>query len=88
MREFAYKVQGEQFTYVVEQTTIRPAGGLLTRGIAARRHCRLIVGESVKYAQRKSAFYVIDADGKECKLEVIRQEQRTAIPAAPQRSTR
>jgi hypothetical protein len=40
-----------------------------------RSSCRLIVGDDIKYAQDKRALYVVDADGKECKLEIVRQER-------------
>jgi len=41
-----------------------------------RRGCRFIVGDETKYAQEKRNFYVIDADGKECRLNIVRQERR------------
>jgi len=37
---------------------------------------RFIIGDDVKYAQDKRKLYVLDADGKECKLDIIRQERR------------
>jgi hypothetical protein len=36
----------------------------------------------VQYAQDKATLYVKDVDGKECKMEIVRQE-RVAQPATP-----
>jgi hypothetical protein len=41
-----------------------------------------IVGDDVKFYQVKDALQLIDADGKECKTEVFKQERlKTAPPA-------
>jgi len=42
------------------------------------RDCRFIVGDPVKFAQdkqNKRTLYAVDADGKECKLNIERQER-------------
>jgi hypothetical protein len=45
--------------------------------IANRRHgCRFIVGDNVKYSQEKGDLWVLDADGKEFKVPILRQERR------------
>jgi hypothetical protein len=33
-----------------------------------------VIGDDVQYAQDGGVLHVIDADGKECKVEVVRQE--------------
>jgi hypothetical protein len=79
-RHFGYVIKGQQYTYSVDEISASPThSGLLTRALDAPHHCRLIVGDPVKYAQKKSTVYVVDADAKECKLELIRQE-RTSGP--------
>ena len=40
------------------------------------RRCRYIVGDEIKYAQDKSILYLIDADGHECKAQVMKQERQ------------
>lgn len=54
------------------------------RVIDRKKHfCRFIVGDDVKYEQKKSKLYVLDADGKQCTLEIVRQEripQQTVNP--------
>lgn len=68
-------VIGESYVYQL-QDPMRRGGGLLTNAIANRKHgCRFIVGADVQYAQEKGKLYVLDADGKECKLDIARQEK-------------
>ena len=72
-------VVGTDYIYTVQDST-RHGGGLLTTVLAAlanrKRGCRFIVGDEIKYAQDKRSLYVLDADGKECKLDIVRQERR------------
>ncbi len=69
-------IVGADYIYTVQDST-RHGGGLLTAALANRKHgCRFIVGDEIKYSQEKSRLYVLDADGKECKLEIARQERR------------
>ena len=44
------------------------------------RQCRYIVGDEIKYAQDKSILYLIDADGHECKAQVMKQERQKPEP--------
>ena len=54
---------------------------MLTNAIANRKHgCRFIIGDQAKYAQEKNYLYVLDADGKECTLDITRQER---VPITP-----
>ena len=75
-----YLIIGEQYILTVEDIVKkREGGGLLGAArnavVNSRHGCRLIVNDSVRYAQEKSTVYVIDADGKECKMNLIRQER-------------
>jgi hypothetical protein len=65
--------------------TIRDLGS----GAIVRRPCRYIVGDPIKYAQEKSVLYLLDADGTECRAQVMTQERlpadlkQAAPPPAP-----
>jgi hypothetical protein len=39
-----------------------------------------MVNDKIKYAQEKRKLYVMDADGKECKLDILRQERLAVKP--------
>ena len=74
-------ILGDDYAYTIEDTTQRTdslrAGSLLGTALANRRHgCRFIVGEEVRYSQEKDHLYVLDADGKECRLDILKQERR------------
>jgi TonB family protein len=77
-------IVGEDYAYVIVDTT-REGGDTLTaigNIIASRHHgCRFVVGEDVQYSQEKGTLFVIDADGKECKATILRQERRPPPPA-------
>jgi hypothetical protein len=69
---------GDEYVYVVEDNVEKAVGsalrGSLARAIANRKHgCRYVVGDPIDYAQEKSHLYVRDDDGKECKLDIVRQ---------------
>jgi len=71
---------GVDFAYVIEDTRIDGVGhGLI--GAAQRtlenRHkgCHFIIGDSVQYWQDKDKLHIYDADGKECKVDILRQER-------------
>jgi predicted nucleic acid-binding Zn finger protein len=69
------RIVGKDYDYLIDDTTSAQSG-LLTRSIANRKHgCRFVVGDEVKYAQEKDKMYVVDTDGKECKLDILRQER-------------
>jgi hypothetical protein len=81
MRDTDLMIRGDEYSYVVEDTvmkngSVNPAHGIITRSLANRKHgCRFVIADDVKYYQDKTTLHVIDADGKECKLEVLRQER-------------
>jgi hypothetical protein len=71
---------GLQYEYVVDDPVIKSVGnpihGSLGRAIANRGHgCRFVIGEDALYWQEGPKLHVLDADGKECKLDIVRQEQ-------------
>jgi hypothetical protein len=68
-------VVGADYIYTVQDST-QHGGGLLTTALANRKHgCRFILGDDIKYAQDKRNLYVLDADGRECRLNIVRQEK-------------
>lgn len=72
-------IVGEEFAYIVNDTRNGGSGNIYTaigHAVANRKHgCRYIIGDQVKYYQDKGTLHVIDADGKECKTEIMRQER-------------
>jgi hypothetical protein len=75
VREAEVRIIGKDYEYLAYDGTSAQTG-LLTRTLANRKHgCRFIVNDDVRYAQEKSKIYVLDADGKECKLDILRQER-------------
>jgi len=78
IRDNQLVILGNEFAYVVEDT--RVSGGTVlgaaVQAIKNRKHgCRFIVGDDVKFWQDKAILHVIDADGKECKVDILRQER-------------
>jgi hypothetical protein len=75
VKESAVRIVGADYEYIAYDSTSAQTG-LLTRTLANRKHgCRFIVNDEVRYAHEKSKLYVRDADGKECKLDILRQER-------------
>jgi hypothetical protein len=70
IRNQSVLVSGE-FVYTVDR---------VHKGSLEASLCRFIVGDDVKYRQDKSRLHLIDADGKECTGEIVRQE-RFSSPA-------
>ena len=67
---------GEGYLYFIHDQRMR-SGPLLPKVIANYKHgCRFVVGEDIKYSQEKGDLWVIDADGKECRTIILRQEKR------------
>lgn len=79
IRDNQLVILGDEFAYIVEDTRVSGGHGLVsitTHAIANRKHgCRFIVGDSVKYWQEKALLHVVDADSKECKVDILRQER-------------
>jgi hypothetical protein len=69
-------IVGDDYLYIIEDT-VRTHVYLLAKKLAERHHgCRFVVGEDVKYSQEKGDLWVIDADAKECKVAILRQEKK------------
>jgi hypothetical protein len=64
------KILGAVYSYAV-----RDLGDM---GVLVRHPCRYIVGDPVKYVQAKSLMYLIDADGKECRGQIMAQVRTDA----------
>jgi len=80
IQETQLLVAGKEYAYLINDPVAKPVGlrthGIVTRKIMNHGHgCRFIVGDDIKYYQDKSTLHVIDADGKECKLDILRQER-------------
>lgn len=80
VQETELMIAGKDYTYVIHDPVQKAAGiptqGILNRAIANRGHgCRFVVGDELKYYQEKAKLHVLDADGKECKLDILRQER-------------
>lgn len=64
-----------RYLYVIEDTRSYATGRLLMNALANRKHgCRFVIGEDIKYAQEKGYLWVLDPDGKECKIPIVRQQ--------------
>ncbi len=80
IRDTQLLIVNEEFAYVVSDTRTQTGGPIaraaIVNAVSNRHHgCRFIVGDNVKFYQDKAILHVIDADGKECKVEVLRQER-------------
>jgi hypothetical protein len=75
VRETELLIVGADYAYVIEDP-FAVSGPLLKRAITNRKHgCRFIIGEDIKYVQDKGKLIVLDPDGKECKLDIVKQER-------------
>jgi hypothetical protein len=80
IRDTQLLIVSDEFAYVVEDTRSQSGfstvHGAIINAVSGRHHgCRFIVGDSVRFYQEKAVLHVVDADGKECKTEVLRQER-------------
>jgi hypothetical protein len=80
IQETQLLIAGSEYAYLISDPVTKPVGlpthGIVTRAIANRGHgCRFVVGDDIRFYQEKSALHVVDADGKECKLDILRQER-------------
>ena len=84
-------VLGKEYGYVVTDSVVTSTSGSngragdfiissISRALASRKHgCRFVIGDNVKYVQDKSTLNVLDADGKQCSMAIVRQE-RIVLP--------
>ncbi len=76
VRENELLIAGEDYVYLISDDR-RKGGPILATALHNRHHgCRFVVGEDIKYSQDKGDLYVIDADQKECKTAILRQEKK------------
>jgi hypothetical protein len=79
IRDTQLLILGIDFAYVIEDTRVSGAtslAGIAERAVSNRHHgCRFIVGDNIQYWQEKGFLHVYDVDGKECKVEILRQER-------------
>ncbi len=73
-------IKGDDYVYAVDDLSLKAVGmptyGIVGRAIANRKHgCRMVVGDPIRYEQAKNKLFVQDADGKVCKLDIVRQER-------------
>lgn len=84
IRESQVAIIGSEYFYVINDSTshsplIGGANGAGLRAITNRgKGCRYVVGDPISYWQEKDKLHVRDADGKECKVEIARQERTAA----------
>jgi hypothetical protein len=70
-------IVADKYLYVVQDSKTYIRGALLRNAIVNRKHgCRFVVGEDINYAQEKGDLWVLDPDGKECKVPILRQQVR------------
>lgn len=70
-------IVADKYFYVIRDSRSYIPGALLMNALANRKHgCRFIVGEDIKYSQEKGYLWVLDPDGKECKIPILRQQVR------------
>ena len=75
IRETELLVLSSDYAYVIEDP-FATSGPLLRRAITNRKHgCRFVIGEDIKYVQEKDKLIVLDPDGKECRLDIVKQER-------------
>lgn len=80
IQETQLLIVGDEYAYLISDSVAKPVGfpthGIVTRTIMNHGHgCRFVVGDDIKYYQEKSILHIIDADGKKCKLDILRQER-------------
>ncbi len=80
----------DDFIYVIEDRRVggnTSLFGVTARAVSNRHHgCRFIIADDIRYWQEKAFLHVRDADGKECRVEIKRQErlQPPTMPPAKQ----
>ena len=80
IQETELLIVGVEYEYVINDFVLKSVGnplhGSLTRAMANRGHgCRFIVGDFALYYQEGAKLHVLDEDGKECKLDIVRQQR-------------
>lgn len=86
LKETQFLIVGSDYLFVVSDNTTSSVGSAVAFGAlgmkgVGRRPCPLAVNDPVTYARERDVLYVLDLDGKECKMAIIRQER--IIPVTP-----
>lgn len=90
-------ILGSAYAYTISDTraqdSLVPHAGMvhtaIIQAVGNRHHgCRFVVNDDVRFYQDKNTLHVIDADGKECKTDIIRQERVPTEQPAAQTKTR
>jgi hypothetical protein len=75
-------IAADRYLYVIEDSrTYMPRAPLMNVLANRKRGCRFVVGEDVEYAQEKGYLWVLDPDGRECKIPIRRQQVTSPVPA-------
>jgi hypothetical protein len=69
-------VVGDEYIYTAQSSLTHSATPMMTAYMHRKRVCRFIAGSEANYVQEKGTLYVVDADGKECTFQIVRQEKR------------
>jgi hypothetical protein len=90
LKETQMLILGTEYFYVVTYSNLKdePIGrvliGAALGATSGKRHrgCPLAVNDPITYARDRDSMIVLDMDGKECRMELERQE-RILPPSAP-----
>jgi hypothetical protein len=74
LKETQLLIVGSDYLFAVSDNAPVAFGALGMKGVG-RRPCPLAVNDPVTYARERDILYVLDMDGKECKMAIIRQER-------------
>lgn len=74
-------IVGDKYLYIIEDYHRNGGPILVNANRQPPSRMPIRVGEDIKYSQEKGDLHVLDADGKECKLPILRQERRDFVPA-------
>ncbi len=82
IRDTELAIVGNGFAYILRDFRVQGGGTpppiphVIIQTISNRHHgCRFIVNDDVPFYQSKSVLHVMDADSKECTVDILRQER-------------
>ncbi len=81
VKETHVVIEGADYTYTINDQTVREPGVIALR--KSTHGCRYIVGEEIKYVAEQRILFVQDVDGKECKVEILRQAKNQPASSKP-----
>jgi len=71
-QETVLSLKGADFEYTARYSGLPNVRITLTKQTQSQR-CRFIVGKTASYFQERDVLLVVDADGQECRMSIIRQ---------------